>query len=191
MSTILHDGIMNPAEVIKQRLQMFNSPYKNELHCAREILRTEGVRAFYRSYGTQLSMNIPFHSVHVIIYEFTQELINPKREYNPLAHMISGAIAGAVASAVTTPLDVCKTLLNTQESNVLTISKRSHISGMTNAATIIYRCCGLKGYFNGLRARVMFAIPAVAISWTVYESFKFYLNAMDQSQVNDRNTKLK
>lgn len=32
--------------------------------------------------------------------------------------MVAGAAAGAVASAVTTPLDVVKTLLNTQETGV-------------------------------------------------------------------------
>lgn len=168
---------------------MYNSPYRNVLHCAREVFRKEGIGAFYRSYSTQLSMNIPFHSTHLIIYEYTQELINKERGYNPSAHMVSGAIAGAVASAVTTPLDVCKTLLNTQESNVLTVSKRSHISGFANAASIIYRCCGFKGYFNGLQARVMFSMPSTAISWTVYESFKFYLHSSNQlSSLTDSTT---
>jgi solute carrier family 25 iron transporter 28/37 len=184
---------MNPAEVIKQRLQMYNSPYRSVMHCAREILRNEGMKAFYRSYSTQLTMNIPFHSIHLIIYEYTQEMINKERAYNPSAHMISGAIAGAIASGITTPLDVCKTLLNTQESNVLTVSKRSHISGIANAGAIIYRCCGIKGYFNGMQARVMFSMPSTAISWTVYESFKFYLNASDQSKTSltDRGGKIK
>jgi len=32
--------------------------------------------------------------------------------------MISGGVAGGLAAAITTPLDVCKTLLNTQTTNV-------------------------------------------------------------------------
>ncbi|XP_077008927.1 mitoferrin-1 isoform X2 [Tamandua tetradactyla] len=28
MATLLHDAVMNPAEVVKQRMQMFNSPYR-------------------------------------------------------------------------------------------------------------------------------------------------------------------
>ena len=192
LSTILHDGIMNPAEVIKQRLQMYNSPYRSVLHCAREILRKEGVKAFYRSYSTQLAMNIPFHSIHLITYEITQEHINSERKYNPTAHMVSGGVAGAVASALTTPLDVCKTLLNTQESNVLSVSKRSHISGLANAASIIYRCCGARGYFNGMQARIMYSVPSTAISWTVYEFFKFYLNSPNRSTSSlDKSAKIK
>lgn len=47
-------------------------------------------------------------------YEVAQNITNPSREYNPSMHMVSGALAGGIAAAITTPLDVCKTLLNTQ-----------------------------------------------------------------------------
>lgn len=40
------------------------------------------------------------------------------RKYNPIVHMTAGAAAGASAAAITTPLDVIKTLLNTQETGL-------------------------------------------------------------------------
>lgn len=40
------------------------------------------------------------------------------RKYNPIVHMAAGAAAGASAAAITTPLDVIKTLLNTQETGL-------------------------------------------------------------------------
>lgn len=55
--------------------------------------------------------------------------------------MISGALAGGVAAAITTPLDVCKTLLNTQQSVKPT--------GMIHAVATIYRLQGFSGYFRG------------------------------------------
>lgn len=41
--------------------------------------------------------------------------LNKERKYSPGVHVLAGGAAGAVASAITTPLDVMKTLLNTQE----------------------------------------------------------------------------
>jgi solute carrier family 25 iron transporter 28/37 len=171
---------MNPAEVVKQRMQVFNSPYKSALICFKDVLRKEGFRAFYRSYLTSLSMNIPTQSLHFITYEYMQDLTNSERTYNPKAHVVSGAIAGGFAAAATTPLDVCKTLLNTQEKQILKTSKQRNIAGLWNAATTIYKCCGPRGYFQGLSARVLSTMPATAISWSVYELLKYMITSRDQ-----------
>ncbi|KAK7929041.1 hypothetical protein WMY93_005436 [Mugilogobius chulae] len=45
----------------------------------------------------------------------------PSQTLQPLSHVVSGAMAGAIAAAATTPLDVCKTLLNTQEAQAVLI----------------------------------------------------------------------
>ncbi|XP_073478315.1 mitoferrin-1 [Aquarana catesbeiana] len=177
LATVLHDAIMNPAEVVKQRMQMYNSPYSGMLHCIRTVSRTEGIGAFYRSYTTQLFMNIPFQAIHFITYEFTQEQLNPQRQYHPGSHIISGAIAGAVAAAATTPLDVCKTLLNTQENTALSSANISgHLSGMANTIRTVYQIGGLGGYFKGVQARVIYQMPSTAIAWSVYEFFKYFLS---------------
>jgi solute carrier family 25 iron transporter 28/37 len=83
------------------------------------IFRNEGARAFYRSYGTQLTMNVPFQAAVVTTYSVCQKAMNPEGIYNPGVHFLAGAVAGGVACAATMPLDVCKTLLNTQEAGVL------------------------------------------------------------------------
>lgn len=173
LATVIHDAAMNPVDVIKQRMQMYNSPYKSVSDCIRKVWRTEGTAAFYRSYTTQLTMNIPFQSVHFVMYELGQEYLNSERKYNPKSHVVSGAAAGAFAAAVTTPLDVCKTLLNTQEQRV-TNGRRS-INGMLHAFRTIYDHGGLRGYFKGIGARVVFQMPATALSWSVYEFFKYFL----------------
>lgn len=75
-ATLIHDAISNPTEVIKQRLQMYNSPYKSVIECAQKVFQQEGFGAFYRSYTTQLVMNLPFHAIHFSTYEFFQEMVN-------------------------------------------------------------------------------------------------------------------
>lgn len=186
VATIFHDGTMNPAEVIKQRVQMYDSPYRGVYDCARSIIKTEGIQAFYRSFTTQLTMNIPFQCTHFVTYEFMRELLNPEGGYDPRTHLFAGALAGGFAAALTTPLDVAKTLLNTQEERVVnekTVPKsksvkngRLFVRGMLNAMKTIYTIRGFSGYFQGLRARVIYQVPSCAISWSVYEFFKYNLS---------------
>jgi len=170
VATVLHDSIMTPADVVKQRIQMYNSPYKSLVDCIVRIYSTEGISAFYRSYTTQLAMNIPFQSVHFMMYEVCQNLWNPERTYNPIMHMASGAIAGGVAAAITTPLDVCKTLLNTQDG-----AGKIKVSGLVNAIKTVYKVGGPLGYFRGINARVIYQMPSTAICWSTYEFFKYML----------------
>ncbi|XP_061584906.1 mitoferrin-1 [Cololabis saira] len=183
VATVLHDAVMNPADVVKQRMQMYNSPYRGLLDCIRTITRTEGVGAFYRSYSTQLTMNIPFQAVHFITYELMQEQLNPHRHYNPSSHIVSGAAAGAVSAAITTPLDVCKTLLNTQENVALSsVNISGHLSGMANAFRTVYRLGGFPAFFKGVQARVIYQMPSTAIAWSVYEFFKYFLTKQNAEQ---------
>lgn len=55
---------------------MYNSPYKSVLQCIRSVYQAEGLRAFYRSYTTQLFMNVPFQSIHFMTYEFVQGYVS-------------------------------------------------------------------------------------------------------------------
>ncbi|XP_014673815.1 PREDICTED: mitoferrin-1-like [Priapulus caudatus] len=171
-ATIFHDAIMNPAEVVKQRMQVYGSPYCTVSSCVKDVMWREGPRAFYRSYPTQLVMNIPFHALHFATYECMQELMNEHREYNPLTHGASGAVAGGIAAAATTPLDVCKTLLNTQEDGAVAHRHRL-VRGLVDSIRTVYEMQGFAGFFRGLPARVVFQMPATAIAWSVYEFFKY------------------
>ncbi|KAH8306068.1 hypothetical protein KR018_000125 [Drosophila ironensis] len=170
-ATLIHDAISSPTDVIKQRMQMYNSPYTSVVACIRDVYTKEGFRAFYRAYGTQLIMNLPYQTIHFTTYEFFQNKLNLERRYNPTVHMAAGAAAGACAAAITTPLDVVKTLLNTQETGLT--------RGMIEAFRKIYHMAGPLGFFKGMTARVLYSMPATAICWSTYEFFKFYLCGLD------------
>lgn len=85
----------------------------------------------------------------------------------------SGGVAGGVAAAVTTPLDVCKTFLNTQPTG-------QAVSGLRNAITSVYALGGLAGFFKGTKARVLYTMPSTAICWSTYETFKHFLHEKDK-----------
>ena len=95
--------------------------------------------------------------------------------------MLSGAGAGAFASAITTPLDVAKTLLNTQEQSKL-LQRNQRIHGMFGALGKIYRMVGVRGFFKGMTPRVVYQSPSTAICWSVYEFFKYVFGLKEQEE---------
>ncbi|GFU17640.1 mitoferrin-1 [Nephila pilipes] len=171
-----HNIVMNPADVVKQRMQVYGSPYRSSIHCLKNILHNEGIRALYRSLPTQMAIDAPYGALHFVIYETCQNICNPSRAFDPKSHILCGALAGGCAAAATTPLDVCRTLLNTQEGAVLGETTGTKIRGLPHALVTVYKMNGIWGFTRGMKPRVMHHVPSTAICWCVYEFFKHYFS---------------
>jgi len=155
--------------VIKQRMQIHQSQFRSVFDCARTVYRNEGLFAFYVSYPTTLTMTIPFAACQFAVYEWTKRLLNPEGEYSPVTHVVAGGMAGAVGAAVTTPLDVAKTLLQTRGTSH--DSEIRSCRGMFHAFRIIWMRDGVRGFARGLTPRVLTHMPSNALSWLSYEFF--------------------
>lgn len=162
--------------MIKQRMQIHNSEFRSVFTCARTVFRTEGLAAFYVSYPTTLTMTVPFTAVQFSVYEYVKRVTNPRNDYSPVSHMVSGGAAGAVAAAVTTPLDVAKTLLQTRGTS--RDSEIRNARGMMDALRIIYARDGLRGFARGLSPRVLTHVPSNALCWLSYEFFSKYFRLL-------------
>jgi solute carrier family 25 iron transporter 28/37 len=169
-ATIASDALMNPFDVIKQRMQVHQSQFRSVFTCATTVYRTEGLSAFYVSYPTTLTMTVPFTAVQYTAYEQFKKLLNPSGSYSPVTHMIAGGLAGGIAAGVTTPLDVAKTILQTRGTSQ--DKEIRHARGMVDAFRIIWARDGLKGFARGLSPRVLTFIPSNALCWLSYEFFK-------------------
>ena len=196
-----HDIFMTPFDTVKQRMQL--GYYKNVLHCIRSVAAKEGVRAFYLSMPTTLAMNLPYGSVMVAVNESARKLISPgDGKISTSTSLMAGSIAGAVAAMSTTPLDVIKTRLQTQNlepcpkvigarvGNVVVTKvvgagaasaqpslfgstpRLEQKRGFAEVISQVYRDEGWKGFTRGMTARILLHTPAVAISWTAYETIK-------------------
>ena len=80
-------------------------------------------------------------------YEVVKTLLNPTNSYSPTTHIIAGGTAGAIAAALTTPIDVIKTVLQTR--GLLADEERNMIKGMKSAIKWIYRRQGWRGFAKG------------------------------------------
>ncbi|KAK0238734.1 mitochondrial carrier domain-containing protein [Armillaria nabsnona] len=169
-ATTAADALMNPFDVIKQRMQVHKSEFRSVFTCAQVVYRNEGLAAFYVSYPTTLAISIPFNAIQFTVYEQVKRILNPRHEYSPTTHITAGAIAGAVAAAVTTPLDVAKTILQTRGTSH--DAEIRGVKGMADALRVIWTRDGIKGFGRGLTPRVLTTVPSTALCWLSYEFFK-------------------
>ncbi|KAH9259783.1 hypothetical protein BASA81_002205 [Batrachochytrium salamandrivorans] len=111
VATLAHDVVMSPMDVLKQRMQL--GFHRNLKDCLMQTVRSEGWIALFRSYPTTLAMNIPFQSLSVSANESFKKLkLFPDNSL--VGFFASGFVSGGVAGLLTTPLDVIRTRLNTQ-----------------------------------------------------------------------------
>ncbi len=179
-AAVLSDAIHVPADCVKQRMQLFHSPYRSVPDAVMRILSDEGIGAFYRSYPTTLFMNIPFFFTQLYSYEYLKRLIHADDEAPGVlaglyVHGVAGGISGALAAAITTPLDVAKTRLQCQGATLSVLGSElatSKYKSLTQTLAVIYKDEGMRGLFSGIKPRVFFFTPAAAISWAVYEMAK-------------------
>lgn len=180
LATVASDALMNPFDVVKQRMQVHGSAFRSVATCFKDVYRAEGLSAFYVSYPTTLTMTVPFTAVQFSTYEYLKDTFNPTNVYSPITHVTAGGIAGAVAAAVTTPLDVCKTLLQTRGTSDDPAIRKAR--GMSDAFRIIWERHGLAGFARGMTPRVLTNMPSNALCWLSYEGFRFLLNGKGAGQ---------
>ena len=200
-AVVAHDLVLGPLDTVKQRLQLGH--YKGLTDALTQMIRNEGLVSLLRSFPITLATNIPYGMIMVGTNEALKDsltkLQNTGEGNNKHSELTLGvtlgasSVAGLVAAATTTPLDRIKTYLQTQQlapsclmqQNQLpcpyngTTSKQSGAPIVTDwkqAALRIYRQEGPSGFFRGMTPRILSHTPAVAISWTTYETFKKYLN---------------
>ncbi|KAI3405282.1 MRS4 [Candida oxycetoniae] len=175
-ATTASDALMTPFDMLKQRMQANAAYSENKINSVRllklaaEIYRREGLAAFYISYPTTLLTQIPFAALNFGFYEYSSLILNPSHSYSPYLHCVSGGIAGGVAAALTTPLDCVKTVLQTRGMSKNAVLRE--VTGFKSATEALYKLGGIKGFWRGLKPRVIFNVPSTAISWTAYEMCK-------------------
>src|SRR5271168_3635144 len=127
--------------------------YKSMTDCAKFVYRNEGLSAFYVSYPTTLSMTVPFTALQFLAYESISTVMNPTKVYDPFTHCAAGGVAGGFAAALTTPMDVVKTMLQTR--GTATDTELRNVNGFMEGSRLLYQREGFRGFFKGVRPRVV------------------------------------
>ncbi|KAI9300948.1 mitochondrial carrier domain-containing protein [Cunninghamella echinulata] len=197
-----------PSEVLKTRMQLqgkYNNPhfvsgynYRNTWHAAKVIVQYDGWGALFHGFKATILRDVPYSAIQFACYERFKKIahhnyVKPGEQLPIGMDLLTGSLAGAIAGAVTTPLDVMKTLLQTQQSGKKTTptstkTTSTTINTITSTPTVIthtttpkhyngiiegliwnYKHQGIGGLFRGIGPRVFWTSLQSAIMFVIYE----------------------
>ncbi|KDQ50522.1 hypothetical protein JAAARDRAFT_41984 [Jaapia argillacea MUCL 33604] len=159
-----------PTEVIKTRTQTstYGHLAQSSWAGAKLVMRNEGIKGFYRGFGSTVMREIPFTSLQFPLYELLKLKLSEYVHRKPLyAHeaAVCGSIAGGVAAAITTPLDVLKTRVMLD----LRDPSKHDLPSLPGRLKQIYAQEGMNALFAGVVPRTLWISAGGAVFLGVYE----------------------
>ncbi|XP_036417399.1 calcium-binding mitochondrial carrier protein SCaMC-3b [Colossoma macropomum] len=165
--------IIYPMEVLKTRLTLRKTgQYLGMVDCARQILRKEGVRAFYRGYVPNTLGIIPYAGIDLAVYEtlknaWLQRYCVGSADPGVLVLLGCGTVSSTCGQLASYPLALIRTRMQAQASTegapkLTMVGQFKHIVSHE----------GVPGLYRGIAPNFLKVIPAVSISYVVYEHMK-------------------
>ncbi|KAM5309325.1 mitochondrial adenyl nucleotide antiporter SLC25A23 isoform 3-T3 [Glossophaga mutica] len=174
--------IIYPMEVLKTRLTLRRTgQYKGLLDCAWQIMEREGPRAFYRGYLPNVLGIIPYAGIDLAVYEtlknrWLQQYSHDSADPGILVLLACGTISSTCGQIASYPLALVRTRMQAQAS----IEGAPQFS-MLGLLRHILSQEGIPGLYRGIAPNFMKVIPAVSISYVVYENMKQALGVTSRS----------
>ncbi|XP_056426224.1 mitochondrial adenyl nucleotide antiporter SLC25A23-like isoform X2 [Hyla sarda] len=166
--------VIYPMEVLKTRLALRRTgQYSGMTDCARHILRTEGFRAFFKGYLPNLLGIVPYAGIDLAVYETLKNTWLQRYQTgsspNPgvLVLLACGTISSTCGQIASYPLALVRTRMQAQA----TIQGSPQLSMVALFRSIVAHE-GVLGLYRGIAPNFMKVIPAVSISYVVYENMK-------------------
>ncbi|TDL17765.1 S-adenosylmethionine transporter [Rickenella mellea] len=164
-----------PTEVVKSRAQTGVHGHGRgkgiasaSFAAARAVFQADGLRGFYRGFGSTVVREIPFTSIQFPLYEFFKlRLARYLHKPSVGAHeaALCGSVAGGIAGAVTTPLDVLKTrtMLDMRDPT------KGEVPSLWNRFVQIRATEGTRALFAGVLPRTLWISAGGAVFLGAYE----------------------
>ncbi|XP_075319712.1 mitochondrial adenyl nucleotide antiporter SLC25A23-like isoform X3 [Odontesthes bonariensis] len=164
-----------PMEVLKTRLTLRKTgQYSGIADCAKQILLREGLTAFYKGYIPNLLSIVPYAGIDLAVYETLKfAWLNRNRGLADPGVMVlvgCGAASSTCGQLASYPLALIRTRMQAQDS-VKGAPKLSMLSLLRNVVTQE----GIAGLYRGISPNLLKIVPAVSVSYVVYEYTRIML----------------
>ncbi|KAF7698278.1 calcium-binding mitochondrial carrier protein SCaMC-3b [Silurus meridionalis] len=171
--------IIYPMEVLKTRLTLRKTgQYAGMVDCAKQILHKEGVRAFYRGYVPNTIGIIPYAGIDLAVYEtlknaWLQRYCMGSADPGVLVLLGCGTVSSTCGQLASYPLALIRTRMQAQAS-----TEGAPKLSMVGQFKHIVSQEGVPGLYRGIAPNFLKVIPAVSISYVVYEHMKKVLGVV-------------
>eukprot|EP00076_Gallus_gallus_P010860 XP_004945869.1 calcium-binding mitochondrial carrier protein SCaMC-2 isoform X2 [Gallus gallus] len=170
-----------PMEVLKTRMALRKTgQYSGMLDCAKNILSKEGMAAFYKGYIPNMLGIIPYAGIDLAVYEtlknaWLQRYAVNSADPGVFVLLACGTISSTCGQLASYPLALVRTRMQAQAS----VEGAPEVT-MRGLFKHILKTEGAFGLYRGLAPNFMKVIPAVSISYVVYENLKMTLGVQSR-----------
>ena len=180
--------VVTPMEVVKIRLQAQHHSmadpldipkYRNAAHATYTVLREEGPGALYRGVsltalrqGTNQAVNFSAYSHFKQVLQNLQPAYHEK-ELPSYQTATIGLISGAMGPLSNAPIDTIKTRLQKTPGE----PGETALSRIRVIAKDMFKQEGFNAFYKGITPRIMRVAPGQAVTFTVYEYLKGWLES--------------
>jgi len=161
-----------PIETLKTQMMSNTGEQKRSLlQAARYLYSLGGVRAYYRGLTIGLFGVFPYSAIDMSTFEALKLAYlqsTGKEEPGVMALLAFGSISGSVGATSVYPLNLVRTRLQASGSS----GHPERYTGVMDVATKTWKRDGWRGFYRGLFPTLAKVVPAVSISYVVYEQTK-------------------
>lgn len=160
-----------PMEVLKTRLALRKTgQYKSIADAAFKIYANEGMKSFYRGYIPNILGIIPYAGIDLAVYETLKKnyLSTHSTDEQPSFYLLlaCGSASSTLGQMCSYPLALIRTRL---QATTLHPSADGTAVNMTGLFRRIVQTEGVTGLYRGITPNFIKVMPAVSISYVVYE----------------------
>ncbi|KAI0774233.1 mitochondrial carrier [Fomes fomentarius] len=161
-----------PIETLKTQMMSSAGGQRRTLReAATRVWQLGGMRAFYRGLTIGLIGVFPYSAIDMSTFEALKLAYlrsSGKEEPGVLALLAFGSVSGSVGATSVYPLNLVRTRLQASGSS----GHPERYTGMFDVVRKTYSREGWRGFYRGLLPTLAKVVPAVSISYVVYESSK-------------------
>lgn len=139
------------------------------VYTIKKLNKTGGVRGYYKGLMAATMGVFPYSAIDMSAFEGLKRAYRTasgtEEETGVLATLVCGAISGGVGATVVYPLNVVRTRLQAQG----TPYHPQQYTGILDCVRQTFLRERWLGFYRGLAPSLLKVVPAVSISWLVYE----------------------